>query len=247
VETTQAPNGAKVTKIRVNGLFAQVFLSDGQTNGILYASKDQITDTSALDFSYLTPDPVDPDLVILIQGAGEIPNSALSVTSTSAHLAVTTPFPVNRFVINLVTGEYDFAPTAPVTFDLTWTRNGAGSVFERIQRTETIGPLTIRSRGEYDLRTASVSGTWDGRSTQNLIGDLMDSQSLTFLREVTLKANRKRNAARVAPKTASPVLPLNMSPHAPVQRTARRFAPSAGVAAPLAYRIIALQESRLAR
>jgi hypothetical protein len=66
VETTQAPNGAKVTKIRVKGLFAFAFLNDGDTNGFLNASKDQITNTSALDFSYAFPDPTSPDFVILI-------------------------------------------------------------------------------------------------------------------------------------------------------------------------------------
>jgi hypothetical protein len=64
VETTQASKGATVTKIKVNGRSADMFLidSDTGTNGFPNASKDQIADSSSLDFSYVTPD-VDPDLV----------------------------------------------------------------------------------------------------------------------------------------------------------------------------------------
>ncbi len=51
-ERTQAPNDATVTKIKVNGQFANVLLVDTNTNGGLTASKDQIANTSALNFSY---------------------------------------------------------------------------------------------------------------------------------------------------------------------------------------------------
>ena len=78
VETSQAPKGATKTTIRVNGRSADMFLidTDTGTNGFLNASKDQIANTSALDFSYVTPDATDPDIVILIQGAGEIRTAA---------------------------------------------------------------------------------------------------------------------------------------------------------------------------
>jgi len=90
VEMTQAPNGTTVTKINVNGHFADTFLLDGNTSGSLTASKDEIANTSALDFSYANLDPTNPDLIILIQGAGAIPNSAFTITSTTAHLVLTT-------------------------------------------------------------------------------------------------------------------------------------------------------------
>lgn len=73
VSTTQA--SSTITRINVNGKFATVFLVDAGTHtfGSLTASKDQIANTSALDFSYGYPDPGNPtDQIILISGAGAI-------------------------------------------------------------------------------------------------------------------------------------------------------------------------------
>jgi hypothetical protein len=112
VDTTQAPNGATVTKIKVNGQFAEVFLVDPNTNsdGGLVASKDQVVNTSGLDFTYGLDDPTNPEQVILILGAGAIPNSAFTITSTTAHLAVTvtnsTSYLLISCVINRVTGDF---------------------------------------------------------------------------------------------------------------------------------------------
>jgi hypothetical protein len=189
VETTQAPNGAKVTKIRVNGRFAFAFLNDGDTNGFLSATKDQITNTSALDFSYAFPDPTNPDFVILIQGAGEIPNSAFTVTSDSAHLAVTTPFEVTRCDVNIIDGTFVCNPATPITFDLTWTVDGFGTVFEKTKRTETFGPVSTKSRGEFSRVSAIVNETWDRYTNADAGGDLLDTRNLTFVREVTMEAN----------------------------------------------------------
>lgn len=68
VETTQAPNGDMVTRIKVNGQSADTFLHDADTNatGGLNDSKDRIANTSGLDFSYAFPHATDPDLVILM-------------------------------------------------------------------------------------------------------------------------------------------------------------------------------------
>jgi hypothetical protein len=189
VETTQAPNGAKVTKIRVNGRFAFAFLNDGDTNGFLNASKDQITDTSALDFGYAFPDPAHPDFVILIQGAGEIPNSAFTLTTTTAHLAVTTPFEVIRCDLNTIDGTYVCNPTTPITFDVTWTLDGFGTIFEKTKSTQTFGPVSTKFHGEFSRLTATVNETWDGHTNTDGIGDLQDSQNVTFIREITLEPN----------------------------------------------------------
>ena len=87
VATTQAPNGAKKTTILVKGDSVFVILFDGTTssNGFLNASQDLITNTSAMDFAYATQTS-DPNISILIQGAGAIPNSAFTTTATTAHL-----------------------------------------------------------------------------------------------------------------------------------------------------------------
>lgn len=153
VERTQAPNGATVTKITVNGQFAATFLVDTDTNGALNASKNQVENTSGLDFSYATPDPMNPDLVIVIQGAGAIPNSAFTITSTTAHLAVTVTnspsFLINRCVLNIVIGSFDCAPGTPKSFNLTWEMNSVGSLSEKTTRVETLGPVTTKFKGGH--------------------------------------------------------------------------------------------------
>ena len=188
VETTQAPNGTTVTKITVNGLFASVILVDAgsEINGGLTASKDQVANTSALDFSYAFPDHTRENTVIIIQGGGQIPNSAFTVTSDSAHLAVTTPFPVNRCAINSVTGDGVCDFRTPITFDLTWTANGFSTVDEKTKRTETLGPLITKFDGAFTNVSAAVNGTWDGHASKDLLGDLFDTKSRTLLREITL-------------------------------------------------------------
>jgi hypothetical protein len=117
MQARQAPN--PVTKIKVNGLSADMFLvdADAGANGFLNASRDQIANTSALDFSCVVPLP-DPDFVIFIQGAGAIPNGSFQITATSARLRVTTPFPVNRCIANLVDGTFTCAETTPSTLRL---------------------------------------------------------------------------------------------------------------------------------
>jgi hypothetical protein len=128
-------------------------------------------------------------LSILIQGSGEIPNSAFTITTTSAHLAVTTPFEVTRCEVNIVTGEFECGPTTPVTFDLTWTVDGFIMVHEKVKRTEVIGPVTTNIKGEFDQRSATITGTWDGRVATNMLGNLLDTQSTTAIREITLEPN----------------------------------------------------------
>ena len=190
VETAQAAKGATVTKIRIIGRSADMFLIDNDTgtNGFLNASKDQIAETSALDFSYVTPDSSDPDLVILIQGAGEIPNSSFTITSTTARLTLTTPFPVTRCVVNTADGTFTCDPTTPSTFDLTWVRNGVGGLFTKATTIQTLGPVTTKVTGQFESLIANVNGTWDGHTSVDQSGNLVDTRSRTLTREVTLEA-----------------------------------------------------------
>jgi hypothetical protein len=188
VETARAANGAETTKISTNGRSAFALLSAGDTNGFLNASYDEIADTSALDFAYATPDGTDPDLVILIAGAGEIPNEAFTITRTTAHLTVTTPFLVTRCVVSLETGFFDCAPGSSVTFDLVWARSGISTVLEKTKRVETLGPVITKFHGEYEQLSASVSGTWDAYAAADMFGELFDSKGTTLVREMTIKS-----------------------------------------------------------
>ena len=189
VQTTRSAQGGTVTRIRVNGLGADVLLSDGNTNGYLLASRDQLTNTSALDFSYAFPHETDPDLVVLLSGAGAIPNSAFTTSQTTAHLSVTTTFPITRCVINLISGDYTCGETTARTFDLSWTRNGFSTQYERTQRLTTFGPVTTRFHGAFSILSATISGNFDGHEASVNSGNLLDSQSNSVTREITLEPN----------------------------------------------------------
>jgi hypothetical protein len=186
--TEQAVHHQNVTKIVVNGQFAEVLLVDNatSTNGGLTASHDEVAGTSALDFSWAFPDPSNADQVIMYQGAGNIPNSAFTTSLTTAHLHVTTPFQVTRCVINNTTGDSTCAPSTPITFDLTWTRNGVASTTEKTKRIETLGPVTTKFKGEFSSVTANTSGQWDTHTATNLSGTLLDTESTTTIREITM-------------------------------------------------------------
>jgi len=68
--------------------------------------------------------------------------------------------------------------------------NGVGSVSETTKRVETLGPVTTKFKGGFTSLTANVNGTWDGRDAANLPpGTLLDTQSTTIIREITVEPN----------------------------------------------------------
>jgi len=187
VTTTQAANGATVTRIKVNGQFSTTFLSSGDVRGILTASRDRVANTSALDFSWVQPTTTE-NVVLLVQGAGAIPNSALTMTSTSVHLAVTTSFPIFECLINTMTGESTCAEGSPRSFDLTWVKNGLGSTTEKTTRRETFGPVTTKFSGQFVSETADAAGTWGTFAGTDCFSlcNISDTQSTTIIREITV-------------------------------------------------------------
>jgi hypothetical protein len=191
VEKSRSANGGTVTTIRTNGRIASVNLADGGTAGFLIASRDQVSKTSALDFSYAASNPDNPDSVFLWQGAGEIPYTAFTNAPnwSSAHLAVTTPFPVIRYEIDMVTGQVTSTPWTPITFDLTWAPDGFYTSHQRSEIRETFGPVKRFFTGTFGRVTASVSGTWDGHTLTNGSGALDDTRNNTILREIIVEPN----------------------------------------------------------
>ena len=180
-----------VTRIRVNGLAADTLLADPNTgtNGFLNVSRDQINNTTSLDFSYVTPTS-DPLFIVLTQGAGEIPNSAYTRTNTTAHLDLpATPFPVQRCTINLDTGEFTCVTGDTIAFDLFWEVNGFALVDQHLRRTEVTGPLTTKFRGDFLQRSALVNGTWNGNTATDMSGNLTDTKNTTVIREITMQMN----------------------------------------------------------
>lgn len=191
---TQGSQGNRVTKIRVNGRSAYGFLDDSddpRVLGFLNVSQDQIANTVALDFTYVTYPFSDPDLSLLTQGADVIPNTAFTMTDTSAHLAVTTPpsYQITRCIFDQNTGEMDCdISNDPISFDLTWVTDGFGSITESTDRVEIFGPVTTKYKANLSILTATVNGTWgDEHTAVNSRGELLDNRNKTFIREVTLK------------------------------------------------------------
>jgi hypothetical protein len=145
----------------------------------------------AKDFSYATPDATDPTLFIIFQGAGQIPNNKLTINATTAHLQLTTPagYSIVRCVLDSNTGESVCAPTSPLSFNMTWTTNGVGSIMEKLKRKEIFGPVTTKFQGEFRSATAFVNGTWGGRSSSDMSGELQDTENTTVIREITISTS----------------------------------------------------------
>lgn len=190
--TAAARNGDQVTRTRINGRMAFTVLTDEatQTNGFLSLSKDEVTGVASMDFAWATPSAADPDIVILVQGAGEIPGDAVTIERTAARLNVVTPFPTVRCEVRLETGDFDCASAPPLAFDLRWTRTGFSSEWRQTVQRTTIGPLTIHSQGQWESHDASASGIWASFVGRGMFGSLDDSKGNTVLREVVLRTRR---------------------------------------------------------
>lgn len=179
-----------VTRIRVNGLSSDTLLVDPDTgtNGFLNVGRDEVAGTTMLDFSYAAPT-ANPDVIVLVQGSGEIPGSAYTTTHTTAKLVLAgTPFPTVRCEVNINDGTFTCTDGPSVPFDLAWTLNGFSLVREHINRTETFGPLSIWSSGSYVQRSALVNGSWNGSIASNMSGNLLDTRNFTLIREITILA-----------------------------------------------------------
>jgi len=179
-----------VTRIKVNGRFADVQLDEGDsTNGFLTASKDQIANTTGLDFGYAEPHPTDPDIAVILQGAGQIPNGSFSVNGQAAALHVTTAFPISRCEVNQITGESVCGAGAAIRFDLSWVNNHFDETQEQTRSRRVFGTVTTRFEGEFKLRSAIVGGTWTGHTGDNMTGDLLQTMNTTITREITMEAS----------------------------------------------------------
>lgn len=185
VAAPATPQGS-TTHIEVNGKFAFTFLADGNTNGSLTASRDLITNVKTLDFSYVIPDPANPDLVTFILGTGTIPNNSFQVSHSTAELHVTTPFPVTSCLVDTTTGEMTCGASPPIRFDLSWVRDGFFTFRETSERKTTFGPVTERFEGTLKRWSAVVNGSWTGHTSSNVNGELQDTENTTVTREITV-------------------------------------------------------------
>jgi hypothetical protein len=96
---------------------------------------------------------------------------------------------VNRCEVNLIDGTFTCAQTAPSTFDLTWVRNGIGSLFQKTTTIQTLGPVKTRIKGQFASQMANVNGMWDGHSALDQPGNVVDTEQTTVIREIRIEAN----------------------------------------------------------
>lgn len=182
---TSAINGNQTTHIRIKGKASQVFLDSDTLKGFLNASKDDLSGTSSLDFSWVVPSSTNPDLFTFTQGAGTIPSGSFVASSSSATLNVTTTFPINVCIYNQATQETSCGAGTPITFQLSWAADGFATAYEHLNRMETQGPFTTHTIGNTDLRSASVDGTVTGFTISSGIGYLLDTKNQSVSRDIT--------------------------------------------------------------
>src|SRR6478752_4276849 len=81
---TTAQAVTNVTRIKIRGDFAETFLNDpAGFNGGVTASRDLVAGTTSIDFNYASVSPTDPNVAILITGAGQIPNNSFTISGTA--------------------------------------------------------------------------------------------------------------------------------------------------------------------
>jgi hypothetical protein len=182
----------RVSTVRSSGLSAFANLVDPatQSSGFLSVARDAVAGTTALDFAWATPVPGDPRHVVLVQGAGEIPNAAFAVGRDGAQLNVVTPFETLRCLVDIEDGSFDCAPGPALAFELVWTRIGQEREWQQTVSEVRLGPLTVRSQGQFEQRSASVGGTFAGLPAVGGLGNLVDTRGATVTREVRMKTTR---------------------------------------------------------
>lgn len=184
----QAVDGASArsTRIKVNGRSADVLLNTSTVNGFLNVSRDQLANTTALDFAYQVTD-ANADTQTLIQGSGAIPNSAFAIGTTTATLNVTTTFVVNRCVVNQTTGATTCDTNPAVAFNLAWTADGAQTIAQKLQQVITQGPTKTTVKGDLEQASAGISGAFGGFTAVDNPGNLIDTKSNTVTRDIDFR------------------------------------------------------------
>ena len=195
VAPVRRAEGGQATQVRADGRSALLLIDEVDRFASLTVTRDEIADATFLAFAYRFPDPTEANWsVLVIADEGQIPNNAFTVTSASAHLALTTPdsYVVTRCRVNDETGESTCAPAGPGTFDLTWTADGYRTLREHSTLVEVLGPTSTRVHGRREEVSATVTGTYDGRAATNAGGLLSDSENATLFREATIAANLRQ-------------------------------------------------------
>lgn len=180
----------RVTVIRSKGssVFANLVDPGTQSSGFLSVARDAVAGSTVLDFAWATPVPGDPRHVVLVQGAGEIPGAAFAVDRDGARLHVVTPFETVRCLVDIEEGHFDCAPGPALPFELAWTRIGHEREWQQAVSEVRMGPLTVRSQGQFEQRSASVAGSFDGLPQSGGFGNLIDTKGASVTREVRMRA-----------------------------------------------------------
>jgi hypothetical protein len=218
VKQVYAANGAPDPVTRGKVQTAEFFFNDGPENGSVVVNQDELTGTTTLSFAHVYPDPDNSNQTIyIVSEEAEIPANAFTTNSTFAHLALTTPdtYPITRCVVDNETGEYTCEPTDPRTFDLSWLANDDSSDRSNATTVDIIGSVITRSSGRFDSVSATVNGTWDGRSAANMSGFLIHVENSSLFKNTRVQANPPLSTLfAILPRAeAAPLATLKTSSH----------------------------------
>jgi len=179
----------RVTLIRTHGsaVYANLVDPATQSSGFLSVGRDVVAGTTTLDFAWATPVPGDPRHVVLVQGAGEIPNDAFAVSRDGAQLNVVTPFETVRCRVDIENGSFDCAPGPALAFALVWAGIGQEREWRQTVSEVRMGPLTVRSQGQFEQHSATVAGSFAGLPAVGALGNLIDTRGASVTREVRMR------------------------------------------------------------
>jgi len=170
-----------------NGNGVDGFITDGNNGGFLSADENlsQGVRTVVLSFALTFPDPVDGTKFTQKTGTGLIPTAGLTSNLLTGTLNTTTTFYVDECTYSTITGLIGCVQSAPVSFNLTWTKNNLASFSSHGTNTNQFGCITQTNTGSFTGVTANINGSWAGKTSTNDQGTLHDSHQTNVTRDFT--------------------------------------------------------------
>jgi len=175
------------THFVANGNGVDGFITSGNNGGFMTVDENLSNGvrTVVMAFALTFPDPLDATKFTQKTGTGLIPTSNFTSSLTSGTLNTTTTFYVDQCTYSTITGLIGCVQSAPVTFNLTWTKNNLASFTSRGTNENTFGCITISNQGNQTGVSANVNGTWAGLTSSNDQGTLHDSHLTSVTRDFT--------------------------------------------------------------
>lgn len=185
--TSTTAQNATTTHFVANGNGADGFITDGNNGGFMTVDENLSNGvrTVILSFALTFPDPLDGTRYTQKTGTGNIPSSNFTSSLNTGTLVTTTTFYVDECTYSTITGLIGCVQSAPVSFNLTWTKNNLASFSSHGTNDNTFGCITISNTGSFTGVSANIAGTWAGKTSTNDQGTLHDSHQTSVTRDFT--------------------------------------------------------------